>query len=392
MPLTLAPADRKLLLIFGVVAAVLVVTVALLQPQQDRGSPVPSSYSADSGGAKAAYLLLQEAGYRVERWENPPRELPADAAGALLVLADPRGQADPDDKMALQRFLLQGGRVLATGMTAATLLPEANAEMSDPAKAGWGKYKPVVPSALTRAGEITMAPWAHWDSNNFAHVVHYARGDDPVVVSYNVGKGEVIWWAAPTPLTNAGIRESGDMELFLNSVGIPNQTHIFWDEYFHGSRPGPWSYVSDTPLRWALAQLAVLFLAVMITFSRRSGPVRPLVQASRLSPLEFVETLGSLYQSAHAAQVAVEVAYQRFQYLLGKRLGMVVHPSAAAMARAVGQRLRYERQDFAATLARCERAIGDPDLREKEAVELVQALNDFCRDLQLVPRSGQEKN
>jgi len=391
MPVVLASADRKLLLILGVVVLVLLLALAMLQPQQDNGVSIPSSYSAESGGAKAAYLLLKTAGYRVERWEDPPRQLP-DPAGAVLILADPRWQRDPEDKMALQRFLAKGGRVLATGMGAASLLPEGHTQMSDPTKAGWGKYQPAIPSALTRAGEITMAPWVHWDNGSFAHVVHYARGEDAVVVSYRVGKGDVIWWAASTPLTNAGIREAGNMEFFLNSVGDPTQRRIYWDEYFHGARPGPWSYASDTPLRWALVQLGIFFLAVMLTFSRRSGPVRPLVQPSRLSPLEFVETLGGLYHSAHAAQVAVEVSYQRFQYLLGKRLGMPAHPSAADMARAVEHRPRYDRQDFAATLARCETAIGDPDLREKEAVQLVQALNDFCRDLQLTPRAVQEKN
>jgi hypothetical protein len=55
------------------------------------------------------------------------------------------------------------------------------------------------------------------------------------------------------------------------------------------------------------------------------------------------------------------------------------------MARAVSQRLRYDRLDFATTLSRCERAVGDLGLREKEAVELVQALNYYSRDLNLIP-------
>jgi len=130
---------------------------------------------------------------------------------------------------------------------------------------------------------------------------------------------------------------------------------------------------------------------VLFTFSRRSGPVRPLIEPSRLSPLEFVETLGGLYQSAHATQVALEVAYQRFQYLLAKRLGLRGQPTAEELAHAASQRLRYDRKDFAATLARCENAVSDPGLSEKEAVALVQALNDYTRDLELIPRA-QEKN
>jgi len=390
MPLKLAATDRKLLLIFGAVVAVLLVAAALLQPAQEE-TVVPSSYSAASGGAKAAYLLLKESGYRVERWEKPPRDLPKDDSDALLILADPRWEMDREHKLAVQRFLAKGGRVLATGSSGANLLPEGHSQSSDPLKAGWQTFQPAIPSALTRGGEIKLNTWTRWGMGNFAHVVHYARDEDAVVISYKFSAGEVIWWASATPLTNAGIREAGNMALFLNAVGDPSRTRIFWDEYFHGARPGPWSEVSDTPLRWAIVQAGVLLLAVLFTFSRRSGPVRPLVEPSRLSPLEFVETLGGLYQSAQATQVALEVSYQRFQYLLSKRLGLPGLPSAAQMAHAASQRLRYDRQNFAATLARCESAVGDPGLREKEAVTLVQALNDYTRDLQLIPRA-QEKN
>jgi hypothetical protein len=388
MPVKLAAPDRKLLLIFGAVVTVLLVAAAVLQPAQEQESIVPSSYSSASGGAKAAFLLLKESGYRVERWEKAPRELPKDP-GALLILAEPRWEMDREHKMAVRRFLAGGGRVLATGASGANLIPENHVRPSDPLKGGWQTFEPAIPSALTRGGDIKLNTWTHWGEGSFAHVVHYARGEDAVVISYKSGAGEVIWWAAATPLTNAGVREAGNMELLLNSVGDPSRTRVFWDEHFHGSRPGVWADVSDTPLRWALAQAGVFLLAILFTFSRRSGPVRPLIEPSRLSPLEFVETLGGLYQSAHANQVALEVSFQRFQYLLKKRLGLPGQPAAAEMARAVNLRLRYDRPDFAATLARCERAVGDPGLGEKEAVQLVQALNDYSRELQLIP---QEKN
>ena len=390
MPLKLAASDRKLLLIFGAVVTVLLLAVALLGPRQERESPVPSTYSADSGGAKAAYLLLKESGYQVERWEKPPRDLPK-GSGALLILAEPRWEMDREHRMAVQRFLAAGGRVLATGVSGANLLPESHARPSDPLKGGWQTIQPAIPSALTRGGEIRLNAWMRWAMDNFAHVTHYARDEDAVVISYKSGAGEVIWWAAATPLTNASVREAGNMELLLNSVGDPSRTRVLWDEYFHGARPGLWADVSDTPLHWAMAQAGVLLLAVLFTFSRRSGPVRPLIEPSRLSPLEFVETLGGLYQSAHANQVALEVSYQRFQYLLKKRLGLTGQPTADEMGRAVSLRLRYDRPDFAATLARCERAVGDPGLREKEAVELVQALNDYSRGLELIPLA-KEKN
>ena len=209
MPVKLAAADRKLLLIFGAVVTVLLVAVALLQPAQEEQAVVPSSYSAASAGAKAAYLLLKESGYRVERWEKPPRDLPKDGPGALLILAEPKWNVDREHKMAVQRFLATGGRVLATGISGANLLPEGKTQPFDPMKGGWQTFQPAIPSALTRGGEIKLNTWTRWGKRSFAHVVHYARGEDTVVISYKFGAGEVIWWAAATPLTNAGVRETG---------------------------------------------------------------------------------------------------------------------------------------------------------------------------------------
>ncbi len=234
-----------------------------------------------------------------------------------------------------------------------------------------------------------MAIASHWNLSRPMQIAHFMYGENAVVVSFSVGKGEVVWWASDTPLTNAGIREPGNLELLLNSVGDPGR-RVLWDEYFHGESRGLWASVADTPLRWGLAQLGLVAAALLLTFSRRSGPVRPLVQESRLSPLEFVRTLGGLYHNARAAQGAVEVAYHRFRYLLTRRLGLHATTSPAELARAVRQRLKFDDPDFARILLRCESVVHDPDLRNPEAVALAQALNEFSRKLQLISASHEE--
>jgi hypothetical protein len=42
----------------------------------------------------------------------------------------------------------------------------------------------------------------------------YGDGDRTVVVKYPFGRGEVLWWASATPLTNAGLKEPGNLEFF----------------------------------------------------------------------------------------------------------------------------------------------------------------------------------
>lgn len=126
MPLKPAADDRKVLLIAAGVFVLLLVGAALFAPSEQEEIRFPSSYSAQSGGAKAAYLLLKESGYNVERWLSPPQQLPQ-GPGTLLILAEPFRNIDKPAREALQMFLVKGGRVLAIGGSAASMLPEDKA-------------------------------------------------------------------------------------------------------------------------------------------------------------------------------------------------------------------------------------------------------------------------
>jgi Cu+-exporting ATPase len=67
-----------------VVLLALTYAVGPAPPQQAIG--YPSSYSAEWAGTKAAYLLLREQGYPVERWEKSPEDLPGQSDGSVLNL------------------------------------------------------------------------------------------------------------------------------------------------------------------------------------------------------------------------------------------------------------------------------------------------------------------
>src|SRR6185437_16247299 len=234
MPMNLSSSDRRLLLWAAVIVTVLVIALAVFSSSQQE-SEVTTSYSADSAGAKAAFMLLQQQGYKVERWEQSPNQLPSDVASTTLVLASPFNPPSKQEKISLQLFLSRGGRILATGYTASLFLPQADSVPEMLTEPAWKSFEPQLLSPLTRAGTIRMSPSAYWKSSHAFCLVHYADGDRPVVVSYKVGKGEVIWWASSIPLTNAGISSAGNLALLLNSLG-DRDVHILWDEYFHGYR------------------------------------------------------------------------------------------------------------------------------------------------------------
>ncbi len=392
MPVPLERGDRKLLIVAGAaLLVVLVVTVAVSPPPAPEPAVFPSSYSSASGGAKAAFLLLKDLNYSVERWERPATELPREAAGTLLILADPSLPPSAEERQAIHAFVRAGGSVLASGPSGASVLPEGGSLSHEPAETDWRRYSAVLPSPLARGvPEITMEPRARWQMAHFHHLGIYADGRNSVVVTYRYGSGQVIWWAAPTPLTNAGIRRSGNLTLLLNCAGPPERTRVLWDEYYHGQRGSLWSYFAGTPVPWGLAQLGVVALAVLATFARRPGMVRLPAAESRLSPLEFVETLGDLYHRAHAASAAAESSYQHFRYLLTRRLGLPATASIARLHETVRDRLGWKQPGFFDTLQRAERAARDPGLSDAQALQVVQALEQYAELLQLKPRSPEE--
>ena len=391
MPAFLDAGDRRLLIGAAVAMVVLLaLTFALAPAPRQQSIGYPSSYSSEWAGGRAAFLLLGELGYHAEHWERSPEELPDDPQGVVLILAEPREDASADERAAIRQFVSDGGRVLALGGAAAPLVPDAAATLIPDWNLKSKSFSALVPSPLTRnAPEITMVAPDEWTGHRATELGVYGTTDKPVVVSYPVGRGEVIWWASSSPLSNGLIREKGNLAFFLNAVG-PTTSRVLWDEYFHGARRSLLSYFAATPLPWAGLQIAIAFLAAVFTFSRRSGPVRVPAVESRLSPLEFVETLGDLYDSANASPAAVGVAYQRFRTTLSRKTGVSTQAKLPEIVRVAERRFGWPEVALLDTLARSERAMRNINLDPKEALELVRQLHDYSNRIDSARLAKQE--
>ncbi len=365
-----------LAIVFGIGILMVMGAAAYLKSEAEKGDGHPSSYSNLSHGAKAAYLLLQQSGYPMERWERSPKELPADGHGVLLIVAEPVSYPSAEETNALSRFLLHGGSILAAGMLPDAFVPKAAATFGE-LRIGGEECKPVAPTRLTRGGSISLDGTLKWESTDSSQVVHFtdAKGN-AVVVSYPVGIGSVAWWASAWPLENAGIREKNNLELLLNSAG--GYQRVLWDEYFLvENRHTPGKHKPVPAYSWAMWQLALIGVVVVLTYSRRSGPLVPLVQESRLSQLEFVETLGSLFRRAQSTHVAVEIAFQRFRQVAARRLGIRGTSNATEIVEAMAHR-GIRLPEAVASMVRLSEAttVGDGALTEKTALAYVRALRE----------------
>lgn len=380
--------DRKVLLIAGAAFITLVVLGLVLAPADDQTS-VASTYSVASRGAKAAYLLLQESGYHVQRWQRPVTDLKS-SKNTVLIIADPRMVAGSKDKEALEQFMSAGGRVITNGIFGASFLPDDASETNQVPREPWTEFPAAEPSAITRAApKIKLAPASFWKDGS--SIPLYGNKDNTVAVRLRRGDGDAIWLASATPLTNAGLQESGNLDFVLAAIGDKDHTQVLFDEFVHGYGDHDVPERSHPLMSALLLQSLVLAVAILFTYSRRSGPMRPMPVESRLSPLEFVETLGGLYENAHAAAVAVDVSYQRFQFWITRRLGLTKDASPEEIDRAVRERWRWKDEKFLDTLRSAASARYYPGLPQKQALEIVQSLYSYALKLKLFS-FAKEKN
>lgn len=384
--------DRNLLLAclgFVVLAAIV---VAVLAPQQDSTDATPSTFSSGTHGAEAAYLTLQRSGYRIERWERPLDELVAQTdAHTVVIFAEPAFTQAIDARKTVQRILDRGGRVLATGMTGGWLLPANQAQGTAALAANLTPGCDAQPegfSPLADSGLVHFRGQYQWNSPRPEQRVQYTCRGGAVVVTYPSGHGQVVWWADSQPLENGSIAQDGDLSLLLASLGSTSN-RIIWDESLHSDEAGLWSYANCTPVHLLWLQLAIVALLLILSFSRRSGPLLPDPIVARDTPLEFVYSLGALYDKAGATNTAVRIAYDRFRLMLGRR-ARNTEQQTEEMISIVTARLGHPAPQLRDTIEQCEELTYAPgQIPSARALTLVRTLNEFEKEVRQGAKSGQ---
>ncbi len=380
---SLDPKDRKLLTwSVGIALGLAVLAGALMPGANNNDNPLPSTYLSGRHGARAAYEMLLRAGYPVERWEQPLEELAATAGPDTVVIFAEPFKREVSDIKAVREIVERGGRVLSTGLVGGFVLPHEVVGQSEQLSFAACKLDPEGLDPLSGSGEAWMVPEAVWTLGNPAFRVQYSCAGQPAVIEYDWQKGHIVWWASSTPLENGSITRGHNLDLFLNSLGPREGRKFYWDESLHGEVRSEWSYAGGPSLTMLWIGLAVLGLLVVLSFSRRSGPVRDLPPPARATPIEFLEALGSLYRKAGAASAAVSVAWERFRRYSLQLCGVRVQKLGAQELAAVIRR-RFPRADASleADLAACEEAAWGETVSPREALKLVQALATYREQL-----------
>jgi hypothetical protein len=387
-----ASRDRRIVLGILVAMVVLIVAFSILAPANDDTNPSPTTYNSGSAGTKAAYLVLGELGYGAERWETSPDDLKnVDATKTTLILAEPNFPTENAQPVQakIADFLSRGGRVLATGKEGAYFLPGAKTGAPTQLYQRLCFTTPEGQGPLAQVGKVSLTDGVRWTALEPKFRVSQVCGNDAVVVSYKYGEGEAIWWSSPLPMTNRGLKDDASLKLVLTSVGGTDRRVLF-DEYFHGERASLWDTAKGLPI-WQIAwQCAVVAVLLVLSFGRRSGPMRLPVRLPRSSPLEFAESMGRLYRRAGATQAAVDGARRRLLKFLEEQCGIsreVLRSTPQAIVEAVEERLGGRWSTLGEHLTQAAETEGSA-VTLASTLELVKALDRDQRNLAEGIRSG----
>ena len=319
--------SRDVKLSIGIlILLVLVTTFAALQRQTEQQYPRLSSISVAPDGALALKLWVQKLHYNVDEQVLtnflPPRDV------SVVFMLEPPFPAE-DELQALDDWVEAGGTLIAIGEQYGmySLIDHYQFDFH---------YLSDQSNAPTRATPLFDSPSAFDLQNTKVQVALQSDRDDfvvlvankgePVLVSFEQGKGRVILGTMTESFTNAGLKESGNPELVLNILALAQtKSSIWFDEWHHGVRSGaqilgPSEFLRRTPIGRSILFVTLIIFAVLFTQGRAFGRPVPLAQEiKRRGALEHITGIANLSRrAAHRSAVMLQY-HQQIKRKLGQR-------------------------------------------------------------------------
>jgi len=356
-----------------------------------------TSYSARESGYKAIYLLLQQRGISVRRYQASVQRWPDDAH--IMISATPissglTGQiwGDEEVKDAI-RWIEAGGTLILLSRMDDALAKKLLLRPADigPKAALLSPRQPI--TFLDDVKKVSFPDRYRFERMPDNAIILFSD-KNPAFLVLQRGKGLIF--TAPTSkiIENKHLIEAENARFFVRLIESQlyktngKSGSVYFDELHQGfqSERSFWDVIGK-PGQFALLQLGLLFVLIFYTAGKRFGVARPSVGPSRVS-LEYVTSIASLYRRAGARDTALEGIYLSFSRDLCRTLGIPLDASNEEVARSaaaiLGDPHDPNRQRIFSLLERSEEAIASGSkLSDQDLLRLTQEMDGVRKELEL---------
>jgi hypothetical protein len=322
---------RTLWTVAAVIAAVNLVALALAALDRSAvvAGPAGSATVTTALGTAALVETLQTLGADVRVLRERVDDQQLDEASTFVVVEPGLAGYGDGELAALRRFVETGGRIVLAGRPDASLVealvPGApawngtgSAEQRVWAPPAWG-----TPATVLEGGGI-----GSWDGNGVGMAMA-GWEDGTTAHAVTVGEGLVVLVSDAGPFTNERIDRADNAAWVVSLLG-PGP--IVFDEFRHGAGQDGAALLPPSWSR-ALPLLAVALVVALVTYGRRTEPIRPPASEAAPERLRFVEGLAGSLRRTRNPGAAVEPTRRAALDLLEERAGPL---ASADRVRAAG--------------------------------------------------------
>ena len=308
------------------ITLVLVTAFAAVQRKVQQQYPTLSSLSSTPDGALALKLWVKELQYNVDEQVLadfiPPKDV------SILFMLEPLFPTE-SEMQALDDWVEAGGTLIVIGEQYGMYslidhyqftLNYLSDQSGVPANQTPLFDSPAASDLKNAKVRFSLAS----DRDDF--VVLVAQKGEPVLVSFEQGKGRVILGTTTESFTNAGLKNAGNPELVLNILALARAKGAVWfDEWHHGLRSGdqilgPGEFLRNTPIGHSLLFVAFVVFIVLFIQGRGFGRPVPLPQeVRRRGALEHVTGIANLSRRAAHRWAVMMQYHQQIKRKLGQR-------------------------------------------------------------------------
>ena len=305
---------------------VVITTFAVLQRGTEETYPTLSSTSPAPDGALALKLWVEQLQYDVND-EVLANFAPPDDSTIVFML-EPLFPTE-DELAAMDRWVEEGGTLIAIGEHYGMY------SLIDHYKF-YFNYLPNNEGAPANETPLLDSPSGLNLSNTQVRIALGSERDDyvtlisyqtqPVLVSFEQGKGRVILGTVAQAFTNSGLKLPGNPELVLNVLALAKTKGTVWfDEWHHGEQSGaqvlgPSEFLRRTPVgRSLLFVTFVIFIALLLQGRGFGRPIPLPQEIKRRGALEHVTGIANLSRrAAHRSSVMMQY-HNQLKRKLGQR-------------------------------------------------------------------------